>query len=128
MRAPATATFGYATDGRRVVLVHAGDETRAHVPEGASVVLMSSGILANVPVGRGTARAQPPEPTTVPLHAVIPVRADGVSVAAVIVAEVDVSAGGGRVPATGQARVELGTRNLWETLWATGVLAPLSAL
>lgn len=50
------------------------------------------------------------------------------SVPAVIVAGVDVSEGSGSLPSTGQARVELGAGNLWQTLWVTGVIWPLSAL
>lgn len=125
---PLTATFGFFTDGDRVVLLHAGEEVDADVPEGARVVLMSSGILANEQVGEGRVLPRRAEPLKVPLDALFPVKADGLMISAVIVAGVDVSAGGGSLPATGQARVDLGTRNLWQTLWATGVLAPLSAL
>lgn len=125
---PLTATLGYATRDDQVVLVSAGDEAEAEVPEGAPVVLMSNGVLANVQVGEGTVRPRRPEPTTVPLDALFPVTADGVSVPAAIVAGVDVSEESGELPATGQARVELGTRNLWQTLWTRGVTLPLSTL
>jgi putative peptide zinc metalloprotease protein len=125
---PLTATLGYATRDDQVVLVSAGDEAEAEVPEGAPVVLMSNGVLANVQVGEGTVRPRRPEPTTVPLDALFPVTADGVSVPAVIVAGVDVSEESGELPATGQARVVLGTRSLWQTLWTRGVTLPLSTL
>lgn len=125
---PVTATFGFSARGGRVVLVHADDTAEAGVPEGAPVALMSSGVLGNEQVGAGTARPQRPEPTTVPLDALVPVKADGVSVPAVIIAGVDVSEGGGTLPSTGQARVDLGVRNLWQTLWATGAMLPLAAL
>lgn len=124
---PVTATFGFVTQGDLVLLVHAGEAGDADVPEGAPVALLTSGILANAHVGDGTARPQPPEPTKVPLDALFPVAADGVTVPAVIVAGVDVTAESGRVPSTGQARVEFGVRSLWQTLWVTGVVSPLSA-
>jgi putative peptide zinc metalloprotease protein len=50
-----------------------------------------------------------------------------VSVPAVAFAEVDVSDRSGSPPEAGQARVELGTSSLWEFLWFTGVIQPLSA-
>lgn len=125
---PLTATFGFVTRSDRVLLVHAGDEAGAEVPEGAHVVLMSSGILANERVGDGTVGPRRAEPTTVPLDALFPVKADGASVPATIVAEVDVSEDDGSVPPTGQARIEIGERNLWQTLWAIGVTLPLSTL
>ena len=127
---PLATTLGFVARGERVVLVHAGGNTEAEVPDGARVVLMSNGILANARLGDGTARPRRPEPTTVPLSALFPVEADGVSVPAVIVADVDVdmSEDAGSLPATGQARIELGERSLWQTLWATGVTLPLSPL
>lgn len=125
---PVTATYGFSAQGGRVVLLHAGGTAGSEVPDGAPVVLMSNGILANEPLGDATARTLRPEPTTVPLDALFPVSADGVSVAAVIVAAVDVPAASRSLPPTGQARVELGIRNLWRTLWATGVELPLSSL
>lgn len=125
---PLTATLGFVTRGDRVLLVRGGESAEVEVPEGAPVVLMSSGILANEEVGEGTARLQRPEPTTVPLDALFPVTAEGVTVPAVTVAEVDVSEESGIVPSTGQARIEIGQRNLWQMLWATGVTLPLSTL
>ncbi|KJQ54168.1 putative peptide zinc metalloprotease protein YydH [Microbacterium sp. SA39] len=125
---PLTATLGFTARGDQVLLVHAGEKVAVDLPDDARVVLTSSGILANEQVGEGTARPRPPEPTRVPLDALFPIEADGVSVSAVIIAGVDVSEGSGSLPSTGQARVELGTRNLWQTLWLTGVISPLSAL
>lgn len=128
---PVTATFGFAARGDRVVLLHAGetgDAVEADVPDDAPVTLMSNGILANEQVGEGTVRSRRTEPTRVPLEALFPITADGVAVSAVIIAEVDVSEESGSLPATGQARVELGVRSLWQTLWATGVAMPLSSL
>lgn len=125
---PLTATLGFSTRGDRVILVSAGENAAATVPEGAHVMLLSSGILANEQVGEGTARPQRPRPTTVTLDALFPVKADGVSVPAVIVASVDVSEESRDLPPTGQARVELGMRNVWQTLWATSVTLPLSHL
>lgn len=125
---PSTITLGFTTDGGRVVLVQAGEDAEALVPDGAPVVLMSNGILANEQVGEGTVRARRAAPTMVPLDALLPVQADDVKVSAVIIAGVEVAGGGASVPANGQARVGLGVRNLWETLWVTGVLSPLSAL
>lgn len=98
------------------------------MPAGAPVVLMSSGIVANVPVGEGTARPLPPTPTTVPLDALFPVTADGVAIPAVVVAEVLVVGKSDGLPPTGQARVELGETDLWQALWARGVMLPLTAL
>ena len=124
---PMAATYGFTAHGDRVLLVHAGDEAQVHVPAGSRVELLSSGILANEHLGEGTARPRRPQPTKVPLDALVPVKANGASVSAVIVAEVDVGESG-NLPSTGQARVDLGVRNLWQTLWATGVVSPLSAL
>ncbi|MFJ6532310.1 daptide biosynthesis intramembrane metalloprotease [Microbacterium sp. NPDC091662] len=124
---PLTTTFGFSAYDGRVVLLHAGEDADVEVPDGAPVVLMSNGILANENVGEGTTRAEPPRSTTVPLDALFPVRADGVSVPAMIVAGVEVSEESGGLPPTGQARVEIGGGNLWQTLWATGVMLPLSA-
>lgn len=125
---PLTATLGFCTRGDRVVLVSAGESTEVEVPEGSHVVLESRGILANEQVGRGTVRPQRPRQTTVPLDALFPVKADGIAVPAVIVAGVDLSEESGALPATGQARIELGTRTLWHTLWDTVVTLPLSNL
>ncbi|WP_141651217.1 daptide biosynthesis intramembrane metalloprotease [Microbacterium sp. 3J1] len=125
---PVTATFGFVTRDDEVVLVHAGETVEGDVPAGAPVALMSNGILVNEQVGRGTIRLQRPEATRVPLDALMPVKAEGLSTPAVIVARVDEADGSGRLPSTGQARVELGTANLWQTLWATGVALPLGAL
>ena len=128
---PVTATFGFTAHGDRVVLLHAGetgDAAAADVPEGAHVVLVSNGILANEQVGEGAVRSRRPEPTRVPLDALFPIAADGVTVPAVIIAGVDVSDGSSSLPATGQARVGLGVRSLWQTLWVTGVATPLSSL
>lgn len=125
---PLSATLGFTTRGDRVVLVQAGETVVTRVPEGARVVLLSNGILVNEQVGGGTAVQHRPEPTRVPLDALFPVEAQGATVPAVIVAEVHVSDGSGLIPQTGQARVELGVANLWQSLWATGVTAPLSSL
>jgi len=89
---------------------------------------MSNGILANEQVGEGTVMSREPEPTRVPLEALFPITADGATVAAVIIAGVDVIGESRSLPATGQARVELGVRSLWQTLWVTGVEMPLSSL
>ncbi len=136
IRVPVTDTLGFSVDGGRVMLLRAGAgagagagaDTEAEVPAGAPVVLMSSGIVANVPVGEGTARPLPPTPTTVPLDALFPVTADGVAIPAVVVAEVLVAGKSDGLPPTGQARVELGETDLWQALWARGVMLPLTAL
>lgn len=125
---PLATTLGFITDGDRVVLVHAGGKVESDVPEGARVVLMNTGLLTNEQVGDGTVTPQRPKPTKVPLDALFPVAAEGVSVPAMVVAGVDVSAGVGALPSAGQARVELGVGSLWQSLWATGVTVPLSGL
>ena len=123
---PVTATFGFCARNDRVVLVSAADNADPDIPEGAPVVLMSNGILANAHVGEGTAKPQRPRSTRVPLDALFPVTADGVSVPAMIVAAVDVSVQTDDLPSAGLARIELGTRTLWETLWVMGAAVPLS--
>ncbi|RKN66296.1 hypothetical protein D7252_00915 [Microbacterium sp. CGR2] len=125
---PLVTTLGFITDGDRVVLVRTGGKAQSDVPEGARVVLMNTGLLANEQVGDGTVTPQRPQPTKVPLDALFPVAAEGVSVPAAVVAGVDVSAGVGILPSAGQARVELGVGSLWQSLWATGVTVPLSGL
>lgn len=124
---PMTATFGFSTEDGRVVLVHADGQTPVKIRAGTPIVLLSSGILGSRQVGEGTARPQRPEATRVPLDALVPATAGGVSVPAVAFAEVDVSDRSGSPPEAGQARVELGTSSLWEFLWFTGVIQPLSA-
>ena len=126
IRVPLTHTLGFVTRNDRVLLVHAGGDAGSEVPEGAQVVLTSGGILADERVGAGTAGPRRSESTTVPLDALFPVKAGGASVPAMIVAEVDVSEGGGSVPSSGRARIEIGERNLWQTLWEIGVTLPLS--
>uniref|UniRef100_UPI001C4DEF68 hypothetical protein n=1 Tax=Microbacterium sp. BF1 TaxID=2821146 RepID=UPI001C4DEF68 len=121
-----TATLGFSAQGGHVVLLHAGGAAETEVPEGARVVLMSSGILADERVGEGTVTRPRAIPTEVPLDALFPVTAEGVTLPAVIVAGVDLTDGNPRLPATGQARVELGVRNVWQSLWATGVTLPLA--
>lgn len=129
IRFPATATFGFSADGDAVTLLQARTAATVDVPVGAPVVLRSRGIVANEPLGEGHARPQPPALTTASVEAFFPVKVPGdVTVPAVIVAHVDMSAGSGRLPSTGEARVEIGTGNLWQTLWATGVAAPLGPL
>lgn len=125
---PVTATLGFSALGGHVVLLHAGGAAETEVPEGARVVLMSSGILADERVGEGTVTRPRAIPTEVPLDALFPVTAEGVTLPAVIVAGVDLTDGNPRLPATGQARVELGVRNVWQSLWATGVTLPLATL
>lgn len=125
---PVTATLGFSAQGGHVVLLHAGGTAETEVPEGARVVLMSSGILADERVGEGTVTRPRAIPTEVPLDALFPVTAEGVTLPAVIVAGVDLTDGNPRLPATGQARVELGVRNVWQSLWATGVTLPLATL
>lgn len=125
---PLSATVGFATRGDRVVLVQAGETAGTRIPEGARVVLLSNGILVNEQIGGGTAGPPRSEPTRVPLDALFPVQAQGATVPAVIMAEVHVSDESGLLPPTGQARVELGVTNLWQSLWVTGVMAPLSSL
>lgn len=125
---PVTATLGFSAQGGHVVLLHAGGAAETEVPEGARVVLMSSGILADERVGEGTVTRPRAIPTEVPLDALFPVTAEGVTLPAVIVAGVDLTDGNPRLPATGQARVELGVRNVWQSLWATGVTLPLATL
>ncbi len=99
---PMTATFGFSTEGGRVVLVHADGQTAVEVRDGTPIVLLSSGILGSRQVGEGTARPQRPEPTRVPLDALVPATAAGVSVSAVSFAEVDVSDRGGSPPRSGR--------------------------
>lgn len=128
---PVTATFGFAAHGDRVILLHAGETVEtveADELDGAPVILMSNGILANEQVGEGTVRSQRPEPTRVPLEALFPITADDVTLPALIIGGVDLSEESGTLPATGQARVELGVRSLWHALWVTGVEMPLSSL
>nr|WP_201471337.1 daptide biosynthesis intramembrane metalloprotease [Microbacterium hydrocarbonoxydans] len=123
---PVSATFGFTTQADGIVLVHAGETVGTTVPDGAHVVLMTNGILVNMPVGEGIVHARRSEPTTIPLDAILPVDADGARVPAVIVAGVAPSDETEDLPATGQARVELGTRSLWQTIWTSAVLSPLS--
>ncbi|WP_341955076.1 daptide biosynthesis intramembrane metalloprotease [Microbacterium sp. LWH13-1.2] len=125
---PVTATFGFAAQNGTAVLLQAGEAVETEVPEGTEVVLMSNGLLANDPVGEGVVTSVPPEPRRVPLDALLPVVVDGASVAGVIVAGVEMASERASVPATGQARVRLGERNLWQAIWETGVALPLSSL
>jgi putative peptide zinc metalloprotease protein len=125
---PVSATFGFTSRGDGVILVQAGETIGTTVPDGAHVVLMTNGLLANMPVGEGIVRPRRSEPTTVPLDAILPVDADGARIPAVIVAGVDISDETDDLPTTGQARVALGARNLWQTIWASAVLSPLSSL
>lgn len=125
---PATATFGFISDDGRVSLVQGGEGIAVEVPDGARVRLSSRGILMNEPLGMGTVHPQPPQPTTVPADALFPITAEGLTVPAVIVGAVDVESSGRRLPSTGQARIELGTTNVWQMLWTRGVVAPLSPL
>lgn len=125
---PVTAAFGFVSDGDRVLLVRTVDDAEARVRDGVPVVLMSRGILASEVLGEGEAHSLRPQATTVPLEALFPATAAGVSVPAVIVAEVDVPKSGRSLPSTGQARIEVSRGNLWETLWETGVVSPLSPL
>ncbi|WP_226531478.1 daptide biosynthesis intramembrane metalloprotease [Microbacterium paraoxydans] len=124
---PVTTTFGFVTRGDRVLLVQSRTVVEADVPESAPVLLLSAGLLTNARVGDGTVRPEPWKQTEVGLEALVPIAADGVSVPATIIAGVDVHEGSGGMPSTGRAQVALGTRSLWQTLWATGVLSPLSA-
>ncbi len=125
---PATATFGFVADDGRVSLVQGGERTAVEVPDGARVLLSSRGILMNEPLGVGSVRPQPPQPITVPVDALFPVRAEGLTVPAVVVGTVDVEMPERRLPSTGQARIDLGTTNVWQMLWMRGVMAPLSPL
>lgn len=125
---PLSATFGYSSVGGRVILVDAEDAIDAGVPDGAPVALMSNGILVDVQLGAGTVRPRRPEPTTVPVDALFPVRVDGVSIPATIVAEVDVTEGSVDIPSTGRGRIDLGTSSLWQALWTSAVSPSLSAL
>ncbi|RBO74209.1 hypothetical protein DSP71_01155 [Microbacterium sp. H6] len=125
---PATATFGFVADDGRVSLVQGGERTAVEVPDGARVLLSSRGILMNEPLGVGSVRPQPPQPITVPVDALFPVRAEGLTVPAVVVGTVDVEMPERRLPSTGQARIDLGTTNVWQMLWTRGVMAPLSPL
>lgn len=132
---PTSTTVGFVARGDRVVLVQgAGDAggrpagTGPRMPDGARAVLTSNGIILDAEVGSGTVRGMRPEPTTVPLDALFPVESDGASIAAVAVAEVDVAEGADRIPPTGQATIALGATNLWQALWGTAVVAPLSGL
>lgn len=125
---PSTATLGYVLRGDRVLLVQAGVTPTVRVPEGATVDLLSNGILVNDHLASGSVGSLLSRSTRVTLDSLLPVSADGVSVAGVIVAAVDVDDRGRRLPPTGQARVELGATNLWESLWTRGVTAPLSSL
>ncbi|QNA93333.1 MULTISPECIES: site-2 protease family protein [unclassified Microbacterium] len=123
---PVTATLGFVVRDDHVVLVQAAQNVDVEVPAGAHVVLMSSGILANDQVGTAIARPRRPTPTKVPLDALLPVTAAGVSVPAVVVARLEVAEENDTLPSAGQARIGLGVRNLWQTLWTTGVTMPLS--
>ena len=123
---PATVTYGFVSDGDRVLVVQAAGRPDAPVSDGARVALLTRGLLVSEDVGDGTVRRHRAETTSVPLDALLPVRADAVSVPAQIVAVVDVSARHGRLPATGEARVETGTHNLWQALWRLAVESPLS--
>ncbi|MEU4015227.1 daptide biosynthesis intramembrane metalloprotease [Microbacterium sp. NPDC028030] len=123
---PVTATLGFVARDDGVVLVQAAQNVDVDVPAGAHVVLTSSGILANDRVGDAVARPRRPTPTEAPLDALLPVTAAGVSVPAVVVARLEVAEEAGNLPPAGQARIELGVRNLWQTLWTTGVTMPLS--
>lgn len=123
---PVSTTLGFAVRGEHVALVQAGETPTAAIPAGAQVDLLSNGILVNQHVGDGIVARPRAEVTTVPLEALFPVTAQGTSVPGVIVAEIEVSAQSGPVPATGQARVELGAMSLWQMLWTTGVITPLS--
>ena len=125
---PVTATLGFSRHGDHVDLLRAGANADTDIPEGARVLLMTNGILANERVGEGTVGARRRMPTEAPLDAFFPVRAEGATVPALIVAAVDVSGESVDLPAAGQARVELGARDLWRTIWMSGVMLPLSAL
>lgn len=125
---PLSATYGFVTERGRVVLVQAGDAPRAEIPTGAPVALTTNGILAQERIGTGRATPGTPRSIEVPVDALLPVLAGDASTEAVIVAEVDVEVEGPTVVVSGRAQVDLGTRNLWQALWARGVEAPLSPL
>ncbi|WP_067194295.1 daptide biosynthesis intramembrane metalloprotease [Microbacterium sp. XT11] len=124
---PVTVSLGFVSDGERVTLVQPSGEAQAAIIDGAPVALTTRGILANEHLAEGTTRVRRPAPTIVPVDALIPLRADGVSLPAMAVARVDVSHGSGSLPPTGQARVDLGTSTLWQALWRLAVVSPLSS-
>lgn len=125
---PESDILGFVRQDDRVVLVRGGEATGLDMPEHAPIVLMSNGILANEHIGEATARPRPPVDATVPLEALFPVTAGDMTIAATVVGEADVVAVRRGMPETGLARIELGARSLWHTLWAMGVESPLSAL
>lgn len=124
---PVTSTVAFSTHGHDVVLVQAGDTADVRIPAGARVELFTTGVLANERVGQGVSEPRRPEATEVDLEALVPVAADGVSVPAVVVGEVDITERGGSMPSSGQARVDLGRTSVWQALWSWSVSTPLSA-
>lgn len=125
---PLSATYGFVTERGRVVLVQAGGAPRAEIPAAAPVALTTNGILEHERIGTGTATPREPRSIAVPVEALLPVLAGNATTDAVIVADVDVHVEDRVAVVSGRARVHLGTRNLWQTLWARGVEAPLSPL
>lgn len=122
----ATASLGFVSDGHTVVLVQHTDDAVTPIAAGAAVVLTTRSIVASERIAEGTATPHRVQSTTVPLEALLPVRSEALSVPAVIVATVDVTDGAERLPATGQARIDLGTTTLWQQLWQLAVVSPLS--
>ncbi|MCT1477618.1 daptide biosynthesis intramembrane metalloprotease [Microbacterium sp. p3-SID336] len=124
---PSSIALGFSVRGDRVVLLQAGSRPAVDLPEGAQVTLLSNGFLVNDEIGRGTLRTRPPTRTTVAPDALFPVTVDGVALSAVAVADVKLTSSPTHLPLTGQARVDLGSRSVWQALWTDAVLAPLSA-
>ncbi|MCM3779985.1 daptide biosynthesis intramembrane metalloprotease [Microbacterium hydrocarbonoxydans] len=125
---PLSATYGFVAERGRVVLVQAREAPRAGIPAGSPVALTTNGILVHEQIGAGTATPREPRSIEAPVDALLPVLAGDAMTEAVIVAEVEVDVADRGAVVSGRARVDLGTRSLWQAVWARGVQAPLSPL
>ena len=120
-------SIGFVADGSAVLLVTAGDEP-ALVP-GAPLTLSTQGVLGRRELARSTVAAARDEPIELPLPAVYPIEARGVTLAgravgvaeSAALAEVD-------LPSAGSAVVGTGETTLWNALWRTNVVRPLGVL
>ncbi|AXL13485.1 hypothetical protein DXT68_16135 [Microbacterium foliorum] len=125
---PLTATAGFTVGEDNTVVIVQGGSTEDPIPDGARLTLLTNGVMGSLPVGSSTYEARVPQSVNVPLDALFPVKMHDVDVPATAIGVAHLGSDPGQVPSSGQARMELGNVNLWQSLWNQAVAQPLAGL
>ncbi|MBD8206454.1 MULTISPECIES: daptide biosynthesis intramembrane metalloprotease [unclassified Microbacterium] len=125
---PVTRAVGFVrVDGEVLLVEPVSNGSAPALPDHAAVSFRTRGIVADAALGAGVAQPVIPRVIDAPTDAVAPIVVPGARIPVFVLGTVRVDPGAS-LPDAGIARIDLGSRSIWEAMWFTNVWAPASAL